>query len=205
MPLGTAIVGQGASNTSLTMGTTQPNRAGQLADLIVSQLHGRKYEGAYRGNRFSVANQAAVTTTAALATTFTGLVVGNPSTSPVNLVIEHFASSQFAVGAAGAIGVMGGASTTAITGTLTVQNRKMGGGAGYGVASAGQTIGTPVLLDVFGSIGSLATTGYGTQQGIYVDLDGSLIVPPGYFVASYTTVVTTSALIFKFGWEEVPV
>ncbi len=205
MPLGTAIVASGAQSTSQTIGNTVPNRAGQLGDLIVSQLHGRKYENAYRSNRYSVANQAAVTTTAALATTFTGLVLGNPSNSPVNLVLDKFAAAQFAVGAAGAIGIMGGASTTAITGTLTVQNRKMGGSVGYGVASAGQTIGTPVLLDVFGSIGSLATTGYGIENGIYVDLDGSLIVPPGYFVASYTTIVTTSALIFSFGWSEVPV
>lgn len=198
-----AIVGQGAGNANSA--GANPLRAGNLGDLIVSQLHGRKYEGAYRSNRFSVANQAAVTTTAALATTFTGLVVGNPASSPVNLVMEHFAAAQFAVGAAGAIGIMGGASTTVITGTLTVQNRKMGGSPGYGVASAGQTIGTPVLLDVFGSIGSLATTGYGVEPGIYVDMEGSLIVPPGFFVASYTTIVTTTALIFKMGWEEVPV
>ena len=198
-------VGQGAGATNQQPGAIVPMRLGQLAEQIVSQLQPRKYEQTYRGNRFSVANQAAVTTTAALATTYTGLVVGNPSTSPVNLVIEHFAATQFAVGAAGSIGIMGGASTTAITGTLTIQNRKMGGSAGFGVASAGQTIGTPVLLDVVGGIGSLATTGYAIQNGIYVDLEGSLIVPPGYFVAAYTTVVTTAALIFKFGWSEVPI
>lgn len=204
MPLGTAIVASGAQNTSQTIGNTVPNRAGQLGDLIVSQLQGLKYENTYRANRYSVANQAAVTTTAALATTFTGLVVGNPAGSPVNLVLDKFAAAQFAVGAAGAIGLMGGASTTAITSGLTVQNRKMGGSVGYGVASAGQTIGTPVLLDVFGNIGSVATTGYGIGSGIYVDLNGSLIVPPGYFVASYTTIVTTSALIFTIGWVEIP-
>src|ERR1035437_3503461 len=166
MPLGTAIVAGGAQNTSQTIGNTIPNRAGQLGDLIVSQLQGLKYEGTYRGNRYSVANQAAVTTTAALSTTFTGLVVGNPASSPVNLVLDKFSAAQFAVGAAGAIGIMGGASTTAVTGTLTVQNRKMGGPAGWGVASAGQTIGTPVLLDVFGSVGSVATTGYGLAAGL---------------------------------------
>jgi hypothetical protein len=205
MPLGTAIVAGGAQNTSQTIGNTIPNRAGQLGDLIVSQLQGLKYEGTYRGNRYSVANQAAVTTTAALSTTFTGLVVGNPASSPVNLVLDKFAAAQFAVGAAGAIGLMGGASTTVITGTLTVQNRKMGGSVGYGVASAGQTIGTPILLDVFGSIGSVATSSIPLVNGICVDLNGSLIIPPGYFVASYTTIVTTSALIFSIGWAEVPI
>lgn len=200
----TSKVASGATSQSNTPNTEIALRSGQLADLIVSQLHGAKYEGTYRGNRFSVANQAAVTTTAALATTFTGLVVGNPASSPVNLVIEKFAAAQFAAGAAGAIGIMGGASTTAISGTLTVQNRKMGGSVGYGVASAGQTIGTPVLIELVGEVGSVATTGYGLEGGIYRDLDGSLIVTPGYFVASYTTGVTTSALGFEFSWEEVP-
>jgi hypothetical protein len=181
-------------------------RSGKQGDQICSELHAQRYEGTYRGNRYSVANQAAVTTTAALATTFTGLVVGNPAGSGYNLVFEKFAAAQFAVGAAGAIGLMGAASgANTITGTLTIQNRKMGGAASVATASAGQTISTPILLDVFGSIGSLATTGYGIESGIYVDLNGDLIVPPGYFVASYTTVVTTSALIFKFGWEEVPI
>lgn len=180
-------------------------RAGKQGDAIVSELHGSRYEGTYRGSRFSVANQAAVTTTAALATTFTGLVVGNPTGSGYNLVFEKFAAAQFAVGAAGAIGLMGGASTTAITNTLTIQNRKMGGAASIAAASAGQTIGTPVLLDVFGSIGSVATTGYGIEAGIYIDLAGDLIVPPGYFVASFTSIATTTALLFKFGWEEVAI
>lgn len=206
MPLGTAIVGSGASNTSQTMGTTQPNRAGQLGDLIVSQLQPRYYEQTYRGNRFVVANQAAVTTTAALATTYTGLVLGNPSTSSVNLVLDKFCCAQFAAGAAGAVGVMTGTiGTNTITDTLVPRNRKVGGLRSVATSNAGQTISTPVLEQVFGSLGSVATTGYGLTPGVVVDLEGSLIIPPGYFVAAYTTVVTTSALIFSFEWTEVPV
>ena len=34
---------------------------------------------------------------------------------------------------------------------------------------------------------------------------GSVIIPPGSFVASYTFIVTTSALQFGFAWEEVSV
>lgn len=206
MPLGTAIVASGAQNTSQTIGNTVPNRAGQLGDLIISQLQPRYYEQTYRGNRFVIANQAAVTTTAALATTYTGLVLGNPSTSTVNVVIDKFCCAQFAVGAAGAVGIMTGTiGTNTITDTLVPRNRKVGGVRSVAVANAGQTISTPVLEQVFGSVGSLATTGYGLTPGVVVDLEGSLIIPPGFFVAAYTTVVTTSALIFGFEFTEVPV
>ena len=198
------IVATGASSVGMSPGTQSPVRLGQMADQIVTQLHPRYYEQTYRGNRFVIANQAAVTTTAALATTYTGLVVGNPAGSTVNLVMDKFCCAQFAVGAAGAVGIMTGASTTAITATLIPRNRKVGGAASQAAANAGQTIGTPVLEQVFGSVGSLATTGYGLQPAVVVDLEGGLIIPPGFFVAAYTTVVTTSALIFGFEWTEVP-
>lgn len=182
-------------------------RLGQQADQIVSELHARYYEQTVRGKMFSVHTQGtAITTTAALATTWTGLGIANAASSGVNLVLTKFSAVQFAVGAAATIGIMGGTGTLAAS--LTVQSRSIGSGtaANAGVtASAGATISTPVLIQTFGSLGSLATTGYGLENGIYVDLEGSVIVPPGSFVASYTSIVTTSALQFGFAWEEVPI
>lgn len=180
-------------------------RMGKQGDAIVSELHGRYYEQTYRGNVFSVCTQGTgVTTTAALATTFTGLAIGNPAGSGVNLVLNKFTCAQFAVGAAATIGIMGGAGS--ITASLTPQSRIIGGGAvSKATATAGQTISTPVLIATFGECGSLATTGYGLQAGIAVDLEGSIIVPPGSFIASYTSIVTTSALQFSFAWEEVAI
>src|SRR3954465_13721139 len=136
-------------------------RAGKQGEQIVSELHGRYYEQTYRGNMFSVQTQGTgVTTTAALATTFTGLAVGNPAGSGVNLVLNKFTCAQFAVGAAATIGIMGGAGS--ITASLTPQNRMIGlGTVAKGLATAGQTISTPVLIATFGEVGSLATTGYG--------------------------------------------
>lgn len=172
---------------------------------LVSELHGRYYSTTYRRHNYVIANQAVVTTTAALATTWTGLLVGNPTTSTVNLVINYFTCAQVAVGAAAAVGIMTGTGAS-VTASLTPRNRYVGGAASQAFSNAGQTLpGTPVLEQVFGSIGSLATTGYGLQNGIYVDLGGSLILPPGAFVATYTTIATTSSLIFSFGWEEIPI
>lgn len=185
------------------VGSNNMLRQGSSGDLMVSQLHGELYELAVRGKLFSVCNQSAVTTTAALATTFTGLAIANPSTSGVNLVLRRFQVAQVAVGAAAIVGVMVG--TGAAAGALTVRNCKVGGAASVTTASAGATIATPVLERVVGQVGSLATTGYGLMQGIDARLDGGLIIPPGYYAASYTTIATTTSLIFGFIWEEAPV
>ena len=155
------------------------------------------------GRTFSVCTQGTgVTTTAALATTWTGLGIGNPALSGVNLVLLKFQVAQFAVGAAATIGIMGGVG--AITASLTPQSRLIGiGTTSYATASAGQTISTPVLIASYGQCGSLATTGYGITPGLVADIDGRIVVPPGSFVCSYTSIVTTSALQFSFVWEEV--
>jgi hypothetical protein len=98
---------------------------------------------------------------------------------------------------------MGGVGVAA--GALTPINRSLGSGLkSKATASAGATISTPILIEVYGTLGSLATTGYGLQDGIVVELEDSIIVPPGSFLATYTTAATTSALVFSMTWEEVP-
>lgn len=181
------------------------SRAGKQGDQLVSELHARYYEQTYRGNVFSLCTQGtAVTTTAALATTWTGLGFANPVGSGVNAVLTKFGATQFAVGAAATIGVMGGVGTFAST--LTPQSRFLGGGQISKMnGSASATISTPLLIASFGSLGSAATTAYALENGISIDLEGSIVVAPGAFIVSYTSIVTTTALQFHFAWEEVPV
>lgn len=156
------------------------------------------------GAIFSITNQAATSTTAAFATTFTGLSLANPTGSGVNLLLRRFTCAQVAAGVAGAIGIMRGAGASA--GSITPTSQYVGSAqVSKAVGSAGATIATPVLVAAYGTIGSQATTGWGQMPGLVVELDGSIIVPPGQFVASYTTAATTSALIFGFVWEEVPI
>lgn len=202
MALAQGVVGVQNNSDGSTPITQQFDQQGAA---LVTELHARYYQQTVRGKKFSVQTQGTgVTTTAALATTFTGLAVGNPTSSGVNLVLTKFTCAQFAVGAAATIGIMGGAGS--ITASLTPQSRLIGSGTvSLATATAGQTISTPVLIGTFGEAGSLATTGYGLQAGIVVDLEGSVIIPPGSFVASYTSIVTTSALQFSFTWEEVPI
>lgn len=179
-------------------------RGGRQGEAITSNLHGKYTEQALNGNLFSVTSQAAVSTTAGLAGTWTGLGVANPSTSGYNLVILGFGCGQFAVGAAGAVGILG-CTNSGFASVVAIQNAKMGGRGSVALADDGATIVSGVVLRVYGSVGSLATSGYGLQAGVWVDVDGSIIVSPGYAVASYTTAATTTALQFTFMWEEVPI
>lgn len=204
MSLEQGIVGVQNNSDSTTPIT---HRYGQQGDALSSDLHAKYYEQTVRGKMFSVNTQGtAITTTAALATTWTGLGIANAAGSVVNLVLNKFTATQFAVGAAATIGLMGGVGVLAAS--LSVQSRLIGAGTAAATtttASAGATISTPVLITTFGSLGSVATTGYGLEPGIYVDLDGSIVIPPGSFVVTYTSIATTSALNFGFCWEEVPI
>ncbi len=202
MALAQGIVGVQNNGDGATPITQQFDQQGGG---IVTELHPRYYQQTVRGNMFSVNTQGtAVTTTAALAVTWTGLGVSNPAGTGVNLVFTKFSATQFAVGAAATIGILGGVGVLAAS--LTPQSRIIGGGqVSKANASAGATISTPLLITTFGSVGSLATTTYGLEPGIFVDLEGSIVVPPGSFIGTYTSIVTTSALNFGFTWTEVPI
>lgn len=181
-------------------------RMGRQGDQIVSELHGRYYEATVRGNMYGITG-GLTTTTAAGAATFTGLVVGNPAGSGYNMVVNKIIIMQgAALTAETEIGVMYGPSTAPITASLaTIFNRKAGGAASVCVANAGQTITAPTaFIPLIGS-GSGAITVPGVIPPCVVDMEGSLVIPPGYFLASYTSRITTTALMFGFNWEEVPI
>ncbi len=179
-------------------------RTGKQGEMSVSELHGRYYEQTYRQNLFSIQG-AATTTTAGTAATFTGLAVGNPAGSGYNLAINKVTITQAAsLTASTNIGVMYGPG--AITASLTVNaNKFIGGRASVTTATAGQTITAPILWTLLAGSGSGAMTVPLLIPSITVDLEGSLIIPPGTFIASYTSAASTTALLFYFQWEETPI
>lgn len=179
-------------------------RAGKQGDLMASPLHGRFYEAAYRGNKFGITG-GLTTTTAAGAATFTGLIVGNPAGSGYNLAIDKVTVLQgAALTAETDIGIMYGINTTTVSLT-TIFNRIAGGRASVAVANAGQTITAMTAFVVFAGSGSGAITVPGLMPVVGYDFEGGLIIPPGYAVASYTSRVSTTALMWSFSWEEVPI
>ncbi len=181
-------------------------RAGKQGETIVSELHGRYYEQTYRGNMFGISG-GLTTTTAAGAATFTGLVIVNPSGSGYNLAINKVTILQgAALTAETDIGIMYGASVAATTPLTTIFNRLAGGRASVAIASAGLSLTAAMTaFIVFAGSGSGAITVPGLMPVVGVDFEGSLIIPPGYSVASYTSRASTTALMWTFQWEEVPI
>lgn len=187
---------------SASSGTINPLRTDTDGNLVVTSVGGKYTDLVLAGRVFAVSNQAVKSTTAALATTWTGLGICNPSTSTVDLALLGFHVAQGAAGAAGGVGIMC-ADTTGLAAELTPVNQLLGSTtSSQAIADTAATIGTPVLYQVFGSIGSDATTDYALVPGIVADLEGSLILQPGYSALSYTTGATTSALIMSFVWAE---
>lgn len=172
---------------------------------VVTNLHGRYTEQVLQGHVYSCANQAAVATTAALAGTWTGLGITNPATSGVYMSILEFGGSLSVAGSDdGSMGLLT-CTIAAPASNITIYNCKLGAGGSAMIADDGATI---VGARLFGAPFAYGTgaTNLVNQTGTFVwNLDGKLLIPPGYTVATYTTTATTAAFIFHFIWEEIPI
>jgi hypothetical protein len=204
------IVGQQNNTDSAN---SVPMRAGHQGDQIASDLHSRYYETNYRKNKFFGSNGATPTvTTVALATTYTGLVLFNPAGSNVNLSIDKVGYSFLvAFTATATVGLLVGSSSAGIVTSSAAASPGASSFIGAGfipqgkVALSATLVGTPVLHTVFDSgLTGAITTSPGAQS--IVDLEGSIILPPGAYAAIYTSTASGAAsMAASFQWEEVPV
>lgn len=192
---------------SLSDGSPGPLRLDGRGNIMGSG--GGKYrEATLAGRMFAVANQAAVVTTAGLAATYTGLAVCNPLTSGKNLVMCGFSyGCGVAVTVATSIGIMVGTGCAAATAVIAIQNRLTNGPASDALADDAVVFTVaPVLHQLIATGWTEATTAGSLSAPHGVDLDGSLVLAPGGYVAAYTSeIVTAASLLFSFMWEEVPV
>jgi hypothetical protein len=185
-------------------------RGGKQGETMVSELHGRYYEQAYRGNLVQGAVAAQVTTVG-LAATYTGLILSNPIGSNVNLAVNKCGFAfTVAFGAVAAIGLMAGYNgSTNVTHTTPVTPRNLffnNSSIGKGLLDSSAVMPTaPTLYTVFGSA-TTATAAVPPLPSGYYDLEGSLVVPAGGYVAFYTSSASGAAGgYFSFQWEEVPI
>jgi hypothetical protein len=124
----------------------------------------------------------------------------------VNLhILDYSWATSVALAAQAVFGIMTGIGT--ITAALTPRNQFVSGGAGQGIATGGMTLpGTPVLERVFSSLGTLAVTSYNPNGPHVYCVDGSIVLPPGTFAASYmSTASGASGFWGSFTWMEVPI
>lgn len=164
---------------------------------------------AIRRQLFHAATQAALATTAGLATTYTGLVLCNPVGSSVNLILNEVGfASIVAQTSALAVGIMVGynASTNV---THTTPDTPRSGYVGVGVAGVGlvdtsATLPTaPTVQKILGAVqtGAITTGAFG-GLAVY-DLKGSIVLPPGAYAALYTSAASAAASILaSMAWEE---
>ena len=174
--------------------------SGKLKTIISG---GSLADAAIAGRLFSVANQTNVTTSAALATSWTGLGVGNPATSGKLYVFHEFGWAQEVVGnTEGVIGLMV-ATVGDMAQAIVPRCARYGYATTVALTDNGATVGTPILIRVCGSHmeGAISTIP-NLPPNIY-DLKGSIVIPAGYALLTYTFAATTTSHQFHFVWEEV--
>lgn len=213
MPILQSIVGQ---PTSAGANAIVNGRSGQLGDAIVSELHGRYYETTYRGNSFllSVSTAAAVTAYTGAAAGTPMIALFNPVGSGRNAVINKASvGNVVAASLAGTVnfGLYFG-TTAAITQATTTAPWNMGtqlqsGSVMTGFRNVALTSGSAA-----NNVISIASYYWATAAGAAlvtggpIDLEGSVIIPPGSFIALGGSAALTSATwVGSLLWEEVPV
>lgn len=206
------LVTQGLVGPQIAADGTNPAlRQGRSAELVVTELHGRYYEQAFRGNLYVA---QAIITAPVIYTTAAGTggpLVWNPPGSGINVVpvaigygVTVVTTVAAALGLTGNTGqVIAPTSTTAIDGRTSAM---IGGGNGKATA---YRVGTPTNAGNFLlPVADLHTGALTVDTGAFhwVDLGGVLICPPGGWVspaasATASTCVVQLALVY----EEVPI
>lgn len=200
------------TTTSSLSPNSQPNlRGGNMGDTIVSELQARYYEGTYRRSRFCAANSVGVTTTVGVATTYVGICLSNTPGNTVNLVLDKVGFSFLvAWTAAASIGLMTGFNaTTAVTHStpLTPKSSFISGTAGVGLVDSSATLPTAPTVDhIFGTgLTAAITTAPGLITSL-IDLEGSIILPPGAYAAIFTSTASGASSFWgSMSWSEVPI
>lgn len=200
-----AQVGPAVSSTSLGAGSNPNLRLDNLGGLTVSQLNPRYYEETYRRQTYTIANQTGVTTTTTLTSgqTCTGLLIQNPTTSTVNTVITKVGYGiTVAPAAAMLIGLMTGTGAS-ITSGVTPRNRFVGGVSAQTLASTSVALPGTAVIETILAVYQTTTLPAYTMN--FIDLEGSLILPPGAFCAFYTSAASGASGFFgSFQFVEVP-
>lgn len=189
-----------------------PGRASKDGGIVLTPGSGDYEEMAYRGLLFSASNQGpgGTTTTVGLAATYTGLCINNPANSGKNLVLFHFGLSVVGAPAAlSTVGLLAGYAqagvvthTTPLIPLSTFVNQIIATGVAKADAAC-TLVGTPALLLPLATIpvtGATAQVVNPPVSGVYVDLKGGIIIPPGAYIAAYTSTVLT--VIAGFVWGE---
>lgn len=200
------ITGQIGAQGPLGSGSpASPIRQGNLGDVIISELNGKYYEQALRGNMFYAVNSAAQALSLSSTTTYTGLTVANPTGSGKNLhICKAGWATTIAITGVGAVVLGTGATVAQTTGSSTGPVPTLLGAGTSSVAKVGASCtygANPAILRPL--VGIHWITG-GTSTGAFQameDIAGEIIVAPGQQV-SLVSVTTANTGIGFISWIE---
>jgi hypothetical protein len=205
-------VGSSAANSHMADGTEAQLRFDNQGAAVNSQLHGPLTEQSRRGNIFTIGNQAGVITVIGLSTTHTGLCLSNPVGSNKLIALLKvgfgFIVAQPTTGSIFGLET-GYHSSTNVTHTTPVAPSSCLVGdssIGVGKGDVSATLpATPVLAMSFGSVLTSAITAGLVQPAAFFDIGGAIVLKPGGFVATYTTIASGAAsMVASFTYEEIP-
>lgn len=184
-------------------------RGSKSGELITGDGHARYQEAVYRGNVFSAANQAAISTPAGLTASSLNFTLYNPASSGKNLVVLRASVAVNAAPAAASViwlvvNVVAAQAAPATNTALTIRNALLGGGfaaAGVGLVYSTTTLAAAPLVDrVLGFVSAASLVGVATLSEEFA---GDLIVAPGAYISIQAS--TAISLQCSMRWEEIPV
>lgn len=187
-------------------------RSSHLGAAVITNLHGKYAEQAMRKNLFYGANASSGVAPGTSITTSPPLALYNPTDSDVLLVLLKtwmaFKSGTLGVGTLYLTGTpQAGAAPSGGT-QITARNAYLGKPVGAGQLWAGTTLTvTPTILKPVSGVFPIVDTTAAQPNVIEDDLDGSVIVPPGFAVGLQEVGAAGSSPLVQFGvlWEEVPI
>lgn len=199
-------------------GTPAAVRQSKAGEVIVSELHGKFYEQAYRGNLFWGTMTAGVIFPAPAATAANVMTLANPAGSGKNLSLVSFDMVITTIPGTPLTGLYGlyvnnVPQAAAVTGTAVTAQAALVGGGAASVAKPLSTSTVPIapnLLIPFGAkvTGEVATVNPITGvPSFHIDFDGKVVLAPGTAITPQQTVAdtTNATVLCAFSWEEIPV
>jgi hypothetical protein len=196
----------------LSDGVTQPFRQARSGEIVVQELHGRYYEQAVRKNIFYAYSAARAITVVGTGLVGLQLYNSSPVVGGVNLVLLKTGGliSVTSATTTGLILASGGGQVSAPSGQTAadaVKNSYLGGSSPQATAiAAGTFTNAPTgIATLMHNTAAIAATG--EDAGYLVDFEGSIVVPPQYYVAIAAIGATAAAAAWTgfISWEEVPV
>ena len=199
---------------SLGDGSQTPMVAGRGGDHLVSEVHGRFYQMAYRGNVFHARSPVAGSVIPVNSATTQVFAVLNPAGSGVNLEIlqarvDISATSTYVAAEIYLNAVNGTPLAVILGGTCTVisggvQNCfALQGNTAKSIAYSAVTSVSQADKHVCG-LGSFDAVSTGNNRNLIRNFDGGMIIPQGTIIFVTGTAAQTSIAHVEFMYAEVP-